>query len=575
MSPQILMKQHYTMKSDIWSLGVIFYEMISGCLPYIAMSEQELLKKVKQGKINLKVIPDEFCKQIIIKCLKFEEKDRITWDQLFKEFESEAFYSLAKQHSAFSKIENKENNQQDKTEQQAQIKVFNKQTSLPSEKTYQKFGNQNNIEQNQQNDKVAKGIRVTNFNQSLIQNVQKNQISDNKNQNVQVSSEVQSNISEFQQPIQIQVPAVNYPKSQKLEIQNKAIPSAEQLKEQQKKSKEKQQYLIFDQRVTNINSIKSFLRFYYYILTYLFQNYLTNFPILDFYHTIKIQKLNQGNTSAINENNNRSILNNTYDEISNYKSYQEYDKFIILISIFIQTQLQELLEFIAKTIDQIKQSDNEKAKANFLNDLEKLKNDLQQQELLEFKDILNDIQLKIKKQGRFTSIIEEDYFINQILQKLEKVKISDQDKKIIDSKLELQCLRVSIDFKDICEVMKKEKSKSVQTFLKFFNLQKQSQEIEVQFLKEQKQEQINVMLKSMDFLLDMLFLQKKKGFENLNNISYNALFQDKSKQRDIYDYLEIMISRVTKYSQDYKNNFQQQAYKQLPQQQQPGNIFSF
>lgn len=36
MSPQILNKQAYTNKSDLWSLGLIFYEMIYGQTPWPA-----------------------------------------------------------------------------------------------------------------------------------------------------------------------------------------------------------------------------------------------------------------------------------------------------------------------------------------------------------------------------------------------------------------------------------------------------------------------------------------------------------------------------------------------------------
>lgn len=36
MSPQILGKQSYTNKSDLWSIGLIFYEMIFGHTPWPA-----------------------------------------------------------------------------------------------------------------------------------------------------------------------------------------------------------------------------------------------------------------------------------------------------------------------------------------------------------------------------------------------------------------------------------------------------------------------------------------------------------------------------------------------------------
>ena len=34
MAPQILLKHKYTYKCDIWSLGIMAYEMITGRLPF-------------------------------------------------------------------------------------------------------------------------------------------------------------------------------------------------------------------------------------------------------------------------------------------------------------------------------------------------------------------------------------------------------------------------------------------------------------------------------------------------------------------------------------------------------------
>ncbi len=35
MSPQLLLNQKYTSKSDIWSLGIILFEMLYGALKYL------------------------------------------------------------------------------------------------------------------------------------------------------------------------------------------------------------------------------------------------------------------------------------------------------------------------------------------------------------------------------------------------------------------------------------------------------------------------------------------------------------------------------------------------------------
>lgn len=49
MSPEILAKQSYTEKADIWSLGCVFYELAALVPPYIATNLDSLKLKVKTG----------------------------------------------------------------------------------------------------------------------------------------------------------------------------------------------------------------------------------------------------------------------------------------------------------------------------------------------------------------------------------------------------------------------------------------------------------------------------------------------------------------------------------------------
>jgi NIMA (never in mitosis gene a)-related kinase len=52
MSPEICAAEKYTLKSDIWSLGCIIYELCSREPPFNAKSHFQLVQKIKEGKIS-------------------------------------------------------------------------------------------------------------------------------------------------------------------------------------------------------------------------------------------------------------------------------------------------------------------------------------------------------------------------------------------------------------------------------------------------------------------------------------------------------------------------------------------
>ena len=51
MSPEICAAERYTLKSDIWSLGCIIYELCSREPPFNAKSHFQLVNKIKEGKV--------------------------------------------------------------------------------------------------------------------------------------------------------------------------------------------------------------------------------------------------------------------------------------------------------------------------------------------------------------------------------------------------------------------------------------------------------------------------------------------------------------------------------------------
>ena len=103
MSPQILEGIEYSFLTDIWSLGIIFFQMLYGRLPFKGNSINDLYEKIQKNKeIKFPEIPkiDSEIKILIKRMLSFEESNRIKWDQLqnhelFKEEENKKDYFKA------------------------------------------------------------------------------------------------------------------------------------------------------------------------------------------------------------------------------------------------------------------------------------------------------------------------------------------------------------------------------------------------------------------------------------------------------------------------------------------------
>ena len=85
MSPQILMHENYTSKSDVWSTGLIYYEMLCGKTPWPARDQLELIENIKKKPIRFPfdVKISDVSKDFIKGCLQPSEKNRLNWEQIF------------------------------------------------------------------------------------------------------------------------------------------------------------------------------------------------------------------------------------------------------------------------------------------------------------------------------------------------------------------------------------------------------------------------------------------------------------------------------------------------------------
>jgi len=94
MSPQILEAEHYTNKTDVWSLGIMFYQMLFGKNPWIIqnidnskLSVKSFLKNIREnGLIFPKEVKiSEKSKNLIKEMLMYDEEDRLSWEEVFQE----------------------------------------------------------------------------------------------------------------------------------------------------------------------------------------------------------------------------------------------------------------------------------------------------------------------------------------------------------------------------------------------------------------------------------------------------------------------------------------------------------
>lgn len=74
MSPQLLLKQTYTNKSDLWSVGLIYYEMLHGKTPWMASNELQLINAIKTQKIGYSKLISDLAIDFMTKCLKNNEE---------------------------------------------------------------------------------------------------------------------------------------------------------------------------------------------------------------------------------------------------------------------------------------------------------------------------------------------------------------------------------------------------------------------------------------------------------------------------------------------------------------------
>jgi calcium-dependent protein kinase len=80
-APEVL-NGNYTEKCDLWSIGVILYILLSGCPPFAGLTDSDILKRVKEGKVNFNNSVwqrrSNDSKDLIKKLLTYDPEERIS-----------------------------------------------------------------------------------------------------------------------------------------------------------------------------------------------------------------------------------------------------------------------------------------------------------------------------------------------------------------------------------------------------------------------------------------------------------------------------------------------------------------
>lgn len=86
MAPEILRGEIYSTKADIWSLGVVLYEMLYGFCPFQSTTIPKLLEVLKETELEFpstEQVSDE-TKKLLRKLLTKDPTKRIEWMELLK-----------------------------------------------------------------------------------------------------------------------------------------------------------------------------------------------------------------------------------------------------------------------------------------------------------------------------------------------------------------------------------------------------------------------------------------------------------------------------------------------------------
>ena len=83
-APEMLKKEGHDHRIDIWSVGVLMFELLSGYSPFAAKTNQDLYQNIRKLKIHWPADMPPVAKNLISKILKLDPKERLSLEEILK-----------------------------------------------------------------------------------------------------------------------------------------------------------------------------------------------------------------------------------------------------------------------------------------------------------------------------------------------------------------------------------------------------------------------------------------------------------------------------------------------------------
>ena len=127
MAPEMIQNNAHNHTLDIWSLGILLYELVHGRAPFTGAHPREISEKIMRGVIKFKPGCSNDYKDLVTSILKYETADRLPLIKVFdhpwvKGFEKK--YNLSKQPSAAAIKAKEKEAERKRIEKAAEIKAL-------------------------------------------------------------------------------------------------------------------------------------------------------------------------------------------------------------------------------------------------------------------------------------------------------------------------------------------------------------------------------------------------------------------------------------------------------------------